>query len=138
MASTSATTRPILLVDDSADDLVFIRRRLDKAGIQGPVLTFLSSEDALAHLKSLARAKRTPPELFPSIVFLDIKMPRIDGFEILRHIRAEKAFAYLKVVMLSGSDEPRDKEQASKLGADHYLVKFPPADEIARIVASAR
>ena len=137
MPSTPASARPLLLVDDSADDLVFIRRRLDKAGIRRPVLTFLSSEDALAHLKSLARSKRTPAELFPSIVFLDIKMPRLDGFDILRHIRAEKAFTYLKVAMLSGSDEPRDREQAAKLGADYYLVKFPAIDELARIVASA-
>lgn len=137
MSSTPAAARPLVLVDDSADDLVFIRRRLDKAGNRRPVLTFLSSEDALAHLKSLARSKRTPAELFPSIVFLDIKMPRLDGFEILRHIRAEKAFINLKVAMLSGSDEPRDKEQAAKLGADYYLVKFPAVDELAKIVASA-
>jgi CheY-like chemotaxis protein len=135
MASAS-TGRPILVVDDCADDLVFIRRRLDKAGIRTPVLTFLSSEDALAHLRSLARAKRTPEELFPRLVFLDIKMPRIDGFEILREIRAERAFSDLKVVMLSGSDEPRDKERAAKMGADHYLVKFPAVEDLERIVAS--
>lgn len=133
----ASTARPILLVDDCADDLVFIRRRLDKAGIRGPVLTFLSSEDALAHLQSLARAKRTAAELFPKVLFLDIKMPRIDGFEVLRRIRAEKAFSYLKVVMLSGSDEPRDRAQAERLGADYYLVKFPAAEDLARIVANA-
>ena len=126
-----------MLVDDSADDLIFVRRRLDKAGVRNPVLTFLSSEDAIAHLETLARARRTPADLFPNVVFLDVRMPKLDGFDVLRWIRREKAFAYVKVVMLANADEPRDKELAFKLGANHFLVKFPPADMIADIVASA-
>jgi CheY-like chemotaxis protein len=113
----TSNLRPLLLVDDSADDLVFARRRLDKGGVRNPVLTFLSSQDAVAHMETLARTRQTPADLFPSVVFLDIRMPKFDGFDVLRWIRKEKAFAYVKVAMLSGSDEPRDKDLAAKLDA---------------------
>src|SRR3954470_21284825 len=71
--------RPIILVDDSPDDLVFLRRTLDKAEIRNPVIAFLRSEDALAHLRAAAAAAAEHPDLFPCVLFLDVKMPGNDG-----------------------------------------------------------
>jgi DNA-binding response OmpR family regulator len=70
-------------------------------------------------------------------VFLDVKMPELDGFQTLRWIRGEERLNGVSVVMLSGSGEARDTELAQRLGADAYLVKYPPPDVFARLVADA-
>lgn len=137
MAPSTSKLRPIVLVDDTADDLVVARRKLEQAGVRNPVLTFISSEDALAHFEILARGRRTPSDLFPAVVFIDIKMPRLDGFELLRWLRREKAFSYVKIVMLCDSKDNDERAEALRLGADHYHAKFPGGDTVAEIVASA-
>jgi CheY-like chemotaxis protein len=136
MAPLPSHSRPLVLVDDSADDLVFARRLIDKAGLRHPVLAFLSSEDALAHFASLARSARTPASLFPGVIFLDVNMPRLNGFELLVRLRKDKAYGQAKVVMFSSSDQPKDQERARALGADHYLVKFPAPEAFATVVAN--
>jgi CheY-like chemotaxis protein len=69
------------------------------------------------------------------VVFLDIKMPKLDGFEVLRWIRKQGDLATLPVVMLSGSDEPRDLRRAVELGATRYVIKHPPPEVIAELMA---
>jgi two-component system response regulator len=68
------------------------------------------------------------------VVFLDIKMPKLDGFETLRWIRKQEALKALPVFVLSGSDEPRDVRRATELGATRYVVKHPPAEVFARLL----
>jgi DNA-binding response OmpR family regulator len=84
----------------------------------------------VALLKNWAKV-RTPP---PRAVFLDVKMPHLDGFETLKWIRAQKHLRRVCVVMLSGSGEGRDIELARTLGANDYLVKYPSALEFARAI----
>ena len=61
-------------------------------------------------------------------------MPKLNGFEVLRWIRKQAAFKSLPVVMLSGSDEPRDIKRATELGATRYLIKHPPPEEFAQLL----
>lgn len=127
---------PVLVVDDDPDAIFLIRRLLDRAGCGHPVITFQDSADALAFLRSFTESPR-PAGPMPCVMFLDIKMPKVHGFVLLKWVRQQAQFDEMRVAMLSGSDEPSDRLRAEKLGADHYLVKFPPAETVAEVIAAA-
>jgi two-component system response regulator len=77
-------------------------------------------EEALEHLDR--RRDGRPP---PHAVLLDLKMPKVDGHEVLRQIRTDSRLRNLRVVVLTSSDRQRDRETSAFLGTDHYLVKPP-------------
>lgn len=124
---------PIILADDDADDLYFARRSLQKAGASGEILTCADGREVVALLERIS----TGAHAAPRIVFLDVKMPGLNGFETLKWIREHAWFKTVPVVMLSGSREARDVEMARSLGADDYLVKYPETAELSRVLASA-
>jgi CheY-like chemotaxis protein len=130
-----AVPSPILIADDDDDDIFFAVRALKKAGITTPILTCNSGNELVDTLSGLlADAKG----VLPRVVFLDVKMPLMGGLEALKWIRSQKRLNEVPVVMLSGSKEPRDTELARCLGADGYLVKYPPLDEFARAASTER
>lgn len=115
---------PILLVEDSEDDLFFFRRLLAKAGVKAPVAVATDGQQAIDHLTH-AMARNGEQIELPRLVFLDLKLPLRGGFEVLDWIRAQSALAQVVVVVLSSSAETRDVVQAFQLGAQGYLVKYP-------------
>lgn len=122
----AATDRiPILVVEDSEDDLFFFRRLLAKAGLELPVAIATDGQHAIDYLSSALEANRTRGAELPRLVFLDLKLPLRGGFEVLQWIRAQPALARLAVVVLSSSAETRDVVQAFSVGAQGYLVKYP-------------
>lgn len=123
---------PILVVDDEPADTYFLRRALKAAGIPNPVMGCGDGEEAITFLESARFGGQRP-----CLVFLDLKMPRMNGFEFLAWIRGHEEFADLKIVMLSSSDLPEDRERAMALGAHDYLVKFPPPQALATMIAGA-
>jgi two-component system, response regulator len=125
--------RLIVVADDNPDDLFFARRALEKAVAGAAVVTCQNGREVVELLQTLADEKKPAPRA----VFLDIKMPTMDGFETLRWIRGQKHLAQLPVVMLSGSAEARDVELARTLGATDYLVKYPAAADFARVIGGA-
>lgn len=70
-------------------------------------------------------------------VFVDLKMPAPDGFEVLCWIRAQRELAHIQVVVLSGSIDPKDMRRSAELRADLYLPKFPSDGTLARVVTNA-
>lgn len=127
--------RPILIADDDEDDIFFARRALKKSGISAPILTCANGREVIALLGDLLAG---PRERLPRVVFLDIKMPEMGGFDTLQWIRSEQRLRDIPVIMLSGSKEPRDTELAASLGADGYLVKYPSHEAIARAASTVR
>ena len=134
-AATERWYYPVIAIDDDPDDLFFITRRINRAGVRNPVMTFNDGEDAVRHFSHLCESR-----LFDApacVVFCDIKMPHRNGFEVLRWFRQREQLAPIRFVMLSGSNEMVDHERARELGADQYLVKFPPEKVFADIIRSA-
>lgn len=133
----SSALRPVIIIDDEPDDLFLLRRLLEKGGVKNPVITFLDSEDVRTFFAASAVMQKKVPEFAPCVLFTDLKMPKIDGFELLEWLRKQKAFDGLTIVVMSSSDLPADVERAQKLGADHYLLKYPSPDRIAEVIAAA-
>jgi CheY-like chemotaxis protein len=110
----------VLIVDDDADDMYLNERLLEAVGMAPP---FVTADSAAAAMELL----QADPASF-HVAFLDIRMPLVDGLELLEWIRARPDCAALKVVMLTTSDEARDLERAQQLGASGYLLKrYSPA-----------
>jgi len=113
----------ILLIDDSDDDCLLIRRAFAKARVLNPLFVVTSGEDALAYLSGSGKYANRAEFPLPSLVLLDIKMPRMDGFEVLRWIRSQPGLRLMRVVMLTSSGDVRDVNLAYQLGANSFLVK---------------
>lgn len=126
---------PVVVIEDDPDDLFFITRRINKAGLRNPVVTFGDGDDAVQHFSQLVQ--RGSFETPACVVFCDIKMPRKNGFEVLRWFKSQPKLAPIQFVMLSGSDEAVDHARARELGANRYLVKFPSEQVFAEIIKAA-
>lgn len=128
---------PLLLIaEDDADDLFFLRRLLTKAGVKNPIMSFADGGKAIEFLAELA-ARPAAAATLPCIVFLDIKMPVAQGFEVLAFARRQPVFEHLKIVMLSSSDHPADKKRALELGANGYFVKHPSPAVLAAAICGS-
>lgn len=122
---------PILVIDDEPTDTYFLRRALKQAGIPNPVIGCGDGEEAVTFLESAKFGGQRP-----CLIFLDMKMPRMNGPEFLAWIRDHTEFADLKIVVLSSSNLQQDRERAMGLGAHDYLVKFPQPVELAALVGN--
>jgi CheY-like chemotaxis protein len=116
---------PVLLVEDSDDDLFFFKRLLAKTGLRPALAVATDGQQAVTYLERTLHADRLDHPPVPVLVFLDLKLPLKGGFEVLQWIRTQEALAKTVVVILSSSAESRDVSHAFKWGAQSYLVKYP-------------
>ena len=116
---TEAKNAQILLVEDSEDDAFFFRRTLQKSGLTCSLTHVTDGGQAVEFLENAA----SNPENLPHTIFLDLKMPVLNGFEVLEWIRSQSLPSALHVIVLSGSEHEADKQRAAELGAAAYLVK---------------
>jgi two-component system response regulator len=113
----------ILLVEDNPDDEALTLRALRKANVANRVVVARDGVDALDYLFATgAHAGRDARDV-PQLVLLDLKLPRVDGLEVLRRIRTDSRTALLPVVILTSSNEERDRIQGYTLGANSYVRK---------------
>jgi CheY-like chemotaxis protein len=115
----------VFLVDDDADSRALTQRLLARAGILNPVVEAGSGEEAKQYLRRCCLAAGARRGAKPAVVLLDIKMPEVSGFDVLKWIRRRKAFRHTKIVMWSTSDDEDDYRRSHELRADGFLVKFP-------------
>lgn len=113
----------ILLVDDSDDDLLLVRVAFSKTGMKNRVISIEDPEEAISYFEGTGKYANRETYPLPGLVLLDIKMPRRDGFEILKWLRERPQFRALPVVMLTSSERLFDVTKAYELGANSYLVK---------------
>jgi two-component system response regulator len=108
----------ILLVEDNPDDVMFTLRAFAKNNISNEVVVARDGEQALDHL-----LPETGEAMRPALVLLDVNLPKIDGLEVLRRIRADARTQSLPVVVLTTSNEERDIVESYRLGANSYVRK---------------
>jgi two-component system, response regulator len=115
-----AAALKVLLVEDDQDHVFLIRRAL--ADLAGVAVTVDVAGDGEQAMERLARA-RFEPGGPPQLVLVDLKMPRMDGLEVLRRIRANEATHDLPVVVLTSSERQEDREEALREGATWFVCK---------------
>jgi CheY-like chemotaxis protein len=129
------TSQPAVLVaDDDANDVFFLRRAFQKAGFSCPILEVPDGERAICYLSGsdgFADRSRFP---IPALLFLDLKMPKVSGFEVLEWLQKHQDLATMKVVVLSSSNLPGDMQKARALGAHDYRVKPADIDDMIAMV----
>jgi len=113
----------ILLAEDRPDDVLLIRRAFESGRIFNPLFVVNDGEEAIAYLKGEGVYHNRDEYPLPDLMLLDLKMPRLDGFEVLRWIRQQPSFSRLLVIVLTSSDQLRDVNLAYQLGANSFLVK---------------
>jgi CheY-like chemotaxis protein len=116
-------TGVILVVDDRSDDILLILRAFQKAGMKNPVQVVRRGAEALAYLSGEGRFANRAEFPLPILVLLDLKMPGMDGFEVLSWIRQQDGIRGLPVVVLTSSDDLADVNRAYQLGANSFFVK---------------
>ena len=121
----------ILIVDDSQNDTELIIAALTENNLANDIVTAEDGEEALDYLYK--RGKFVNEIGTPAVILLDVKMPKMDGIEVLKHIRSNDKFKFIPVIMLISSHEERDIVESYKLGANSYVVK--PVDVLQFIEA---
>lgn len=124
----------ILLVEDSADDVFFMKRALKLAGVTHPLQVAEDGEKALDYLAGNGAFADRGQFPLPAIVLLDLRLPRVPGFDVLKWMRQQPQFRFTPVVILSSSREERDMQTAYSLGANSFLVKSPDSTHLAKMV----
>lgn len=110
--------RPILLVEDNPVDVELTLRAFARRKLTNPVEVARDGEEVLAMMDRWEQ-----DDLLPVAILLDLKLPRVDGLEVLRRLKAHERFRTLPVVVLTSSAEDQDIETAYRLGANSYIVK---------------
>lgn len=113
----------ILLVEDNADDEVLTLRALKKNNISNEVVVARNGVEALDYLFGTGTYAGRNLNIVPQVVLLDLKLPKLDGLEVLRRMRANESTKLLPVVILTSSDEEQDRFNSYGLGANSYVRK---------------
>jgi CheY-like chemotaxis protein len=112
----------VLVVDDNEDFRVLLSHMLTSGRSMLQVVTAQSGEEALALV----------PRVRPDAVITDLMMPRMNGFELCRHLRADPITATVPLVMVTANESPESRAEAGRVGVDDYLVKSFDREELTR------
>jgi CheY-like chemotaxis protein len=113
----------ILLVEDNPSDVRLTRRALEQSHITNPLIVAEDGREALDYLFGLGTHAGRDVKDLPRLILLDLKLPRVDGLEVLRQLRANEHTRLLPVVILTSSQEQRDILAGYDLGANSYVRK---------------
>jgi two-component system, response regulator len=113
----------ILLVEDNPDDEALTLRALQKNNIKNEVVVARDGAEALDYLFGEGAYSGRNVRVVPQVILLDLKLPKVDGFEVLRKLRADERTKRLPVVILTSSNEEQDRISGYDLGANSYVRK---------------
>ena len=117
------TSQVILLVEDNPSDIGLTRRAMEKSGISNPLVVAEDGQDALDYIFCTGAHGAREIADTPLLVLLDLKLPRVDGLEVLRRIRADPRTRRIPVVILTSSGEERDISAGYDNGTNSYIRK---------------
>ncbi len=116
-------TAIILLVEDNPDDVALTRRAFSEIKVGNQIIEARDGVTALDYLFGTGQYAGRDLSDTPAVIFLDLKLPKMDGLEVLRRIRGDPRTALLPVVVLTTSDEEQDRIMSYRLGANSYVRK---------------
>lgn len=125
----------ILVADDDAGHARLIEKNLTRAGLRNPMVRFDNGQAVLDFLFRRGPGTHRGSEL-PYLLLLDIRMPRVDGVEVLRQIKQDAELCKMPVIMLTTTDDPREVERCHKIGCASYIVKPVDYDKFAEAIKS--
>lgn len=131
-ATMSPQLRPIFIADDSPEDVELTVKTFQRARVANPLVTCRDGAELLQRLGRVGEDK----DPAPLVILLDVKMPRMDGVEALREIRAHPDLRAIPVIMLTSSRQHRDLLESYGLGANAYVVKPLEIEEFRRAIES--
>jgi CheY-like chemotaxis protein len=113
----------LLLVEDDPNDILLIQRAFAKASLVNPIKIVRDGEEALHYFRGTGEFSDRTRYPLPSLILLDLKLPRKSGLEVLQWLREQPGFVHIPVIVLTSSKESSDINRAYSLGANSYLVK---------------
>jgi len=113
----------VLLVEDDLNDIFLVKRAFKIAHLTNPLQVVTDGEDAMHYLSGHGKYADRDTHPMPRLIVMDIKQPRMTGFEVLEWIKHDGAMRRIPVVIVSSSDRPEDIDRAYELGANAYMVK---------------
>jgi two-component system response regulator len=131
----SENDRYILIVEDNPQDEEIAVRALTKRNVANRIVVARDGEEAVEFLFGGGKSDRAPAAVLPQVVLLDLKLPKVDGMEILRLIRTTGRTKRMPVVVVTSSDEDRDIAESYELGVNSYVRKPVNFDAFSEAVA---
>ena len=124
----------ILVAEDDPTEAYFFERAFKRAGLPVMLHFVRDGQEVIDYLQGEGQFTDRTAHPLPRLMLLDLKMPRLDGFEVLEWVRKQPGFNALQVVIFSSSGEPKDMNRAYGLGANWYLVKPHSIEELTALV----
>ncbi|MCU7876082.1 MAG: response regulator [Candidatus Thiodiazotropha sp. (ex. Lucinoma kazani)] len=124
----------ILLIEDDRVDIMTVQRALKKNKISNPLRIARTGLEALDMLRGTSQSKRITP--LPALILLDLNLPKMSGIEFLHELRSDPELKTLRIIVLTSSNEPKDRAAAFEYDVDDYIVKPHSFNEFTRAVAT--
>lgn len=134
MRNDVSDTTTILLAEDNDDDAFFIQRAFKKARVANPLRRVKNGQEAINYLEGIGVFNNRDKFPYPCFLLLDLRMPKVDGFEVLEWIRAHPEHKDLAVVVLTSEKEDPLVQKAHDLGATSLFRKTPNFDDMVKLV----
>jgi CheY-like chemotaxis protein len=128
----------ILLVEDNEDDVFLMKRALKAAGVTNRLIVVPDGEAAIEYLSGTGNYTDREEYPFPSLVFLDLKLPYLSGLEVLQWQQQQTDLPRTIFIVVTSSNEPADLNRAYRLGASSYIVKPPTGEQLIDIAKAFR
>src|SRR4030095_3222751 len=125
---------PILLVEDDENDILFMQLAFKRAGMPNLLIAVHDGVEAMDYLSGTDRYADRNQFPVPCLMLTDLKMPRMDGFDLLAWIQSRADLLHIPIIVLSSSNQPEDRRRALELGAREYWVKPSEIQTLMRIV----
>ena len=128
-------TAPVLYVEDDPNDVFFMQRAFHKTSALPPLQVVTHGQQALDYVEGRGIFTDRDRYPLPCLILLDLNLPQISGFEVLRRLRAHPVWRDLPVAIVSSSDLQQDIEKAKQLGANEYLIKPRDPSQFTELLA---
>lgn len=128
------TSKRVLIAEDDPSDIFFLKRAFQIAGVPASLQFVRDGQEAIDYLEGDDRFADRHTYPLPDLMLLDLKMPRLNGFDVLDWLRRQPGLKRLLVTVLTSSDQPQDINRAYDLGANSYLLKPHNAESLSELV----